>query len=225
MALASPGGFDGDPIDHQRPATAPGAGRPPYHKKAQRKHAQQRTSYSGDDDDGGGRVVLGAKHNLDTVNGPSLDILFRNYCQDESNATAVVKMASAVSTEGKGCREWMERGTISERKDDGGIRKESRDTEERKTKLQGTRSSTIANANERETQTGDDVGGNQGPSGRLQTSKVRYTTGGTPSGEACRRCNAVLPMAFPGEAHDMTFGAVAKAVVLASGSSRFMVSR
>lgn len=38
-------------------------------------------------------------------------------------------------------------------------------------------------------------------------------------------CDAVLPMAFPGEAHEMAFGAAARAIVLASGTSRFMISR
>lgn len=37
--------------------------------------------------------------------------------------------------------------------------------------------------------------------------------------------DTVLPMAFPGEAHEASFGAVARGVVLASGSSRFQVSR
>ncbi|CAN0531505.1 unnamed protein product, partial [Ectocarpus sp. 12 AP-2014] len=37
--------------------------------------------------------------------------------------------------------------------------------------------------------------------------------------------DVVIPMALPGEAHQMDFGAAAKAVVLASGSSRFNVSR
>ncbi|CAB1096222.1 unnamed protein product [Ectocarpus sp. CCAP 1310/34] len=36
--------------------------------------------------------------------------------------------------------------------------------------------------------------------------------------------DVVIPMALPGEAHQMDFGAAAKAVVLASGSSRFNVS-
>lgn len=37
--------------------------------------------------------------------------------------------------------------------------------------------------------------------------------------------DVVIPMALPGEAHQMDFGAAAKAVVLASGSSRFIISR
>lgn len=37
--------------------------------------------------------------------------------------------------------------------------------------------------------------------------------------------DVVIPMALPGEAHQMDLGAAAKAVVLASGSSRFNVSR
>lgn len=37
--------------------------------------------------------------------------------------------------------------------------------------------------------------------------------------------DVVLPMALPGEAHEMSFGAAARAIVLASGSSRFTVSR
>ncbi|CAM9502410.1 unnamed protein product [Scytosiphon promiscuus] len=38
-------------------------------------------------------------------------------------------------------------------------------------------------------------------------------------------CDIVMPIAFPGEAHENVFGGAARAVVLASGSSRFMVSR
>lgn len=226
LALASPVGFDGDPIDHRRPATEPGEGRSPYHQKGQsNKHSQR-----GDGGDVDDRVVRGAEHNNDIVTSPSLDILTGDYRQDGisisvSRPAAGKTVASASSSEEEGRRGWMERGNTSGVKGDEGTREEARDTEARKAKLRRTRGSTTVKENEGKTQTGDDVVGNQGPPGRLQTSTARYTTQQTPGGGAYSCCDAVLPMNLPGEPHNTSFGAAAKAVVLVSGSSRLMVSR
>lgn len=63
--------------------------------------------------------------------------------------------------------------------------------------------------------------------GRITSTSRKATNKGKKSrtmiGKDYRGC--VLPLTLPGEAHETKFGAAARAVVLASGSSRFMVSR
>jgi len=73
----------------------------------------------------------------------------------------------------------------------------------------------------------DGAAGRQGMTESRFAPAVRNPTTGTRRTGAIETscCNAVLPMALPGEAHEASFGAVARGVVLASGSSRFQVSR
>lgn len=161
---------------------------------------------------------------------PSLDILTRDYNKDGSDAMVstprgLETMARAPSTEKEGHRGWVERGNTSRHNDRENTGEKTLHAESRKAKLRKTRTSTTAKKNEGVTQTGDDVADSNSPAGRLPTPKARYTIAETPSGDSYGCCDAVLPVAVPGEARNMVFGATAKAVVLVSGSSRLMVSR
>lgn len=142
-----------------------------------------------------------------------------------SKAAVVETVASAQSIEKRECGGWAQRRSPSGREDGEGTREEARDTQATKAKLQRMRGSTAVKESEEVIQAGDDVAVNPDPARRHLTSKVRCTTEKFPSGEAFGCCKAVLPMALPGEAHNMSFGAAAKAVVLVSGSSRLLVSR
>lgn len=225
MALPSAGDSDGDSTNNQRRAHELGAGHPSFYQKV------QRTPFRDDDGDGGACVGYGACHKNDVVTSPSLDILALDYDQDGSNAKmrnpAVVGASASAPSANEGCGGWMARGETSWRRDGEGTREgeRARNTKALKARPQRSRGSTTTKEKDGVTQTSDNVAGNRGPTGRLLTSEARHTTEVTLSGDAYRRREAVLPLALPGEAHNVSFGAAAKAVVLASGSSRLMVSR
>lgn len=210
MALGSPEGFDGGPFDNETRANKPGAGCSSFHQRVQRTPGWD----DGGDDDG--HSVRGVNHQNDSVASPSLDILTRDYGQDGSNGmvckpTEVETVASAPTTEEDGFRGRMERGSTSGGKGGAGTKEEARDI---------GASKTTGKAKEGGTQTRDHVAGIQS-----LVSKARYAAEEARSGNAHKCCDAVLPLALSGEAHNMSFGAAAKAVVLVSGSTRLMVSR
>lgn len=230
-ARVSPEGYNGDPVDTLRRATKSGAGCSAHHQKATKHtHPHQRTRRRDDCGGGDGRIVCGANHTNDAVTSPSLDILTRGYGQDGENAmvrnlTAVeTAPARAPSTGEEGCGERTERGKLSWGKDGEGIEEEARNSEGRTPKLQKARSAAAKEKQGGEGTRGSVVG-DQSPPGQVLTSKARYSIEDARSGDAQRCCDAVLPLALPGEAHNMSFGAAAKAVVLVSGSSRLLVSR
>ena len=74
---------------------------------------------------------------------------------------------------------------------------------------------------------GKGAAGGPGMTGSLFAPAVSQTAKGNRSrASMTASCfDAVLPLALPGEAREASFGAVARGLVLASGSSRFQVSR
>eukprot|EP00752_Nemacystus_decipiens_P009596 g8574.t1 len=217
-------------MDIQRRAIEPGVGCPSYYQKGKRARSRQRTPRCNDDGSGDGDIVCGAKHKNDAVASPSLEILTRDYGKDGGNAmvcdlTVAEKAAASAPRPGEERRGgWMERGNDS----GGGHGKvtpeEARDTEASKGKPPKTRSSATAKDAVMGMLANDIVAGDDSPPRRLLTSKPTCVSGETMGGDAQRFSNSVLPLALPGEAHNMSFGAAAKAVVLVSGSSRLMVS-
>lgn len=69
--------------------------------------------------------------------------------------------------------------------------------------------------------------GHCGTGGHVASTSTKATNKGVKSEMTMEMDygDAVFPLALPGEAQEMHFGAAARAVVLASGSSRFTVSR
>lgn len=198
----------------------PESGCSAFNQKAKRIRSHQRTPYCDDGGGGDDLVVCVANHTNDAASSPSLDILTGDYGQDGGNSmmcspAAVEETVAAgpLRTEEERCGGWMERRNTSRGQNGEGAKGEARNSDAQK-----TRTSATAEEKEGGTRTsGTLVVGNQSSPKRLLSSEG--------SGDARRSCDAVLPLALPGEAHNMSFGAAAKAVVLVSGSSRLMVSR